>query len=81
MFSLFEPTFIKPIQRIIEARRGHGREEDDTERLTTEASDKQAKYEARIAVARKEAGKTKHFATKVAKASENLLKVLVSVLT
>lgn len=56
LFGL-NPILIKPIQRIIEARHaGTGGKSNDTERLTTEASEKQAKYEARIAVARKEAG-------------------------
>ena len=59
MFSFgLNPILIKLIQRIIEgyATRHGGKRNRSTERLTTEASEKQAKYEARIAVARKEAG-------------------------
>lgn len=56
LFGL-NPILIKPIQRIIEARHaGTGGKSNDTERLTTEATAKREKYEARIAIARKEAG-------------------------
>jgi F-type H+-transporting ATPase subunit b len=56
LFGL-NPILIKPIQRIIEARHaGTGGKSQDTDRLSSEAAEKQQKYEARIAVARKEAG-------------------------